>query len=224
MGASAGRDAAAGEGGEAAAALAGGDDPLRYGPRPDALVAKQTGARQCGADTSCGQGVGAKGQPGAAVQSRSLACCAPGRRTGMRTQAVLEALGPGYAGWFLSQLAGNSRPASTIPRISPPCSAGAAAADEERGGGGGGDGVYRPPRLNPVSMELDERGGDLTAKERRQLVQAQRRAARSGVVQVGRPVHVPRLLCMMYDSSPRCCATGRLSSGGVAAAWFFRKR
>ncbi|EFN54556.1 hypothetical protein CHLNCDRAFT_135352, partial [Chlorella variabilis] len=32
-----------GGGGDAAAALdGGGDDPLRYGPRPDALLAKQT--------------------------------------------------------------------------------------------------------------------------------------------------------------------------------------
>ncbi|PSC73947.1 Something about silencing 10 [Micractinium conductrix] len=84
--------------GEAAAALAaGGDDPLRYGPRPDALVAKQTGAAPAGDD--------------------------------------------------------------------------------------GGGGAYRPPRLNPVSMELDERAGELSARERRQLVQAQRRASRSGLVQ-----------------------------------------
>ena len=60
----------------------------------------------------------------------------------------------------------------------------AAAAGEEEGGGAGG--VYRPPRLNPVSMELDERAGELSARERRQLVQAQRRAARSGLVQVRR--------------------------------------
>ena len=95
-----------GDGGEAAAAL-GDDDPLRYGPRPDALLGK----------------------------------------------------------------------------------GGATAAAATTGGAGGGDaaaaagGVYRPPRLNPVSMELDERGGELSARERRQLLQAQRRAARSGLVQ-----------------------------------------
>ncbi len=61
--------------------------------------------------------------------------------------------------------------------------AAAAAGGEEEGGAAGG--VYRPPRLNPVSMELDEQAGELSARERRQLVQAQRRAQRSGFVQVG---------------------------------------
>ncbi|PRW45524.1 Something about silencing 10 [Chlorella sorokiniana] len=59
--------------------------------------------------------------------------------------------------------------------------AAAAAGGEEEGGAAGG--VYRPPRLNPVSMELDEKAGELSARERRQLVQAQRRAQRSGFVQ-----------------------------------------
>ncbi|KAL4853965.1 Neuroguidin [Chlorella vulgaris] len=104
-----GEAAAAADGGEAAAALAGGgDDPLRYGPRPDALVAKQSGF------------------------------------------AAGDAAAGGFGGG---------------------------------GEGGAAAGAYRPPRMNPVSMELDERGGELSARERRQLLQAQRRASRSGLVQ-----------------------------------------
>lgn len=61
--------------------------------------------------------------------------------------------------------------------------AAAAAGGGWEDGAGGGSGVYRPPRLNPVSMELDERGDELSARERRQLLQAQRRAQRSGLVQ-----------------------------------------
>jgi U3 small nucleolar RNA-associated protein 3 len=64
------------------------------------------------------------------------------------------------------------------------------------GGGGGGagaragkeaaygdDGVYRPPRLNPVSMDLDDREGSAARKERRREIQAARRASRSTLVQ-----------------------------------------
>ena len=50
------------------------------------------------------------------------------------------------------------------------------------GGEGDAAGVYRPPKLNPVSMELDEQRGP-SARERREAVRAQRRAARSGFVQ-----------------------------------------
>jgi hypothetical protein len=51
-----GEAAAAADGGEAAAALAGGgDDPLRYGPRPDALVAKQSGGWQLGSRSAAGR-------------------------------------------------------------------------------------------------------------------------------------------------------------------------
>jgi hypothetical protein len=47
VGSTAANGDAGASGGEAAAALAGsggGDDPLRYGPRPDALLAKYSGA------------------------------------------------------------------------------------------------------------------------------------------------------------------------------------
>lgn len=78
--------------------------------------------------------------------------------------------------------------------------AAAAAGGEEEGGAAGG--VYRPPRLNPVSMELDEQAGELSARERRQLVQAQRRAQRSGFVQVG-----------------GCGTCGREGEGLVVCVW-----
>ncbi|WIA21610.1 hypothetical protein OEZ85_000794 [Tetradesmus obliquus] len=42
-----------------------------------------------------------------------------------------------------------------------------------------GGGVYRPPKLNPVAMEEDRA---LSAKERRKLLEAQRRAQRSSVM------------------------------------------
>lgn len=55
---------------------------------------------------------------------------------------------------------------------------GAAAAAE------GDDGVYRPPRLNPVSMELEgEREGGAGRRERRKEEMTARRAARSSLVQ-----------------------------------------
>ena len=49
------------------------------------------------------------------------------------------------------------------------------------------DEAYRPPKLNPVSMELDETddigSGRLSAKERRKQINASRKAARSSFVQ-----------------------------------------
>lgn len=48
---------------------------------------------------------------------------------------------------------------------------------------GDGDGVYRPPRLNPVSMDLDGREGGAARKERRREMQAALRASRSTLVQ-----------------------------------------
>lgn len=46
------------------------------------------------------------------------------------------------------------------------------------------DGTYKAPKLNPVSMDLDEGGSDrLAAKERRRQVHQSRRAARSSFVQ-----------------------------------------
>lgn len=50
-------------------------------------------------------------------------------------------------------------------------------------GGEDGDGVYRPPRLNPVSMDLDDREGGAGRNERRKDALAARRAARSSLVQ-----------------------------------------
>lgn len=46
-----------------------------------------------------------------------------------------------------------------------------------------GDDVYRPPRLNPVSMDLDDREGGAARKERRREIQNARRASRSTLVQ-----------------------------------------
>jgi hypothetical protein len=43
-------------------------------------------------------------------------------------------------------------------------------------------GVYRPPKLNPVAMEEDRA---LSNKERRRLLEAQRRAKRRYVVACG---------------------------------------
>ena len=79
-------------------------------------------------------------------------------------------------------LAFGPRPDALVSKRGGAAAAAAAGGDEEGGAAGG---VYRPPRLNPVSMELDEKAGELSARERRQLVQAQRRAQRSGFVQVG---------------------------------------
>ncbi|KAI8101739.1 hypothetical protein M9434_006806 [Picochlorum sp. BPE23] len=49
------------------------------------------------------------------------------------------------------------------------------------------DGTYRPPRLNPISMELDEGDdigpGRLSSKERRKQINASRKAARSSFIQ-----------------------------------------
>lgn len=63
----------------------------------------------------------------------------------------------------------------------PSARAWSAAASAEGAGDEGG--VYRPPRLNPVSMELDE-GGRAGTKERRQEARAAKRAQRSTYVQV----------------------------------------
>eukprot|EP00887_Chlorella_sp_A99_P005929 scaffold29.g5929.t1 len=68
----------------------------------------------------------------------------------------------------LDPLSYGPRPEALVPKV-----AGGAA-----GGGGDGGGAYRPPKLNPVSMELDEQRGP-SARERREELRAQRRAARS---------------------------------------------
>jgi U3 small nucleolar RNA-associated protein 3 len=65
-------------------------------------------------------------------------------------------------------------------------SAGAARAGKEVAYGDqqhNGDDVYRPPRLNPVSMDLDDREGGAARKERRRELQNARRASRSTLVQ-----------------------------------------
>ncbi|GAB4821287.1 hypothetical protein N2152v2_008333 [Parachlorella kessleri] len=55
---------------------------------------------------------------------------------------------------------------------------------EEGGAAGDAGGVYRPPRLNPVSMEdVDVEEGRRYAREQRQQRQAARKAARSELVQ-----------------------------------------
>lgn len=61
--------------------------------------------------------------------------------------------------------------------------AGAALAGIGSGAQAGDDGVYRPPRLNPVSMDLDDREGGAARNERRRDALAARRAARSSLVQ-----------------------------------------
>lgn len=59
------------------------------------------------------------------------------------------------------------------------CCAALCCAEEEGGAGG----VYRPPKLNPVSMEdVDVEEGRRFARERRLQQQAQRKAARSELV------------------------------------------
>ena len=49
------------------------------------------------------------------------------------------------------------------------------------------DGTYRPPKLNPVSMELDETDdigtGRMSSKERRKQINASRKASRSSFIQ-----------------------------------------
>ncbi|KAF5836525.1 hypothetical protein DUNSADRAFT_5813 [Dunaliella salina] len=62
--------------------------------------------------------------------------------------------------------------------------AGAEDKDEDEGGLGAGKvGVYRPPKLTPVSMDGDgKRSGGLSRDERRRLAEAGRKAARSEVV------------------------------------------
>jgi U3 small nucleolar RNA-associated protein 3 len=55
-----------------------------------------------------------------------------------------------------------------------------AAAAEENGGRNGGDGMYRPPRLNPISMDLEE--GGPSAADRRRLLRERRQAQRSDLV------------------------------------------
>ncbi|KAG1660216.1 hypothetical protein FOA52_005085 [Chlamydomonas sp. UWO 241] len=47
---------------------------------------------------------------------------------------------------------------------------------------GGGDGVYRPPKINPVSMDGDEETGRLSRNEARLLKEARRKASRSELV------------------------------------------
>jgi U3 small nucleolar RNA-associated protein 3 len=62
--------------------------------------------------------------------------------------------------------------------------AGGARGKEAAYGDGGDDGVYRPPRLNPVSMDLDDREGSAAArKERRREIHNARRGSRSTLVQ-----------------------------------------
>lgn len=58
---------------------------------------------------------------------------------------------------------------------------------DNKGGKAGKDEAYRPPKLNPVSMELDETDdigtGRLSGKDRRKQIHASRKAARSSFVQ-----------------------------------------
>ncbi|GFR45262.1 hypothetical protein Agub_g6368 [Astrephomene gubernaculifera] len=114
------------------------------------------------------------------LKAAQLASAAPtaanGRSAAARDDDEAAAAGPG-PGSEADALQYGPRPDALVPKIKSAAGVDGGAADEAAG-------VYRPPKINPVSMELDERraaGGEerLTTQDRRRLKELKAKAKRS---------------------------------------------
>lgn len=156
------------------------DDAARYGPRPDAMVSK---AGRAGPGPGSREGAaGARSAPALEASSCPLVfvcmhVCFAACRDGRGARAHLAVARPAPPVPHATQVAAPPRPhtvpflCATFPHLPRPLVRLAGGA-----GAAGGDGIYRPPRLNPVSMEMDEErkaggagAGPLTTQERRRL-------------------------------------------------------
>jgi hypothetical protein len=92
------------------------------------------------------------------------------------------------------------RPGSLVAKA---VAGGGVGTGEGTGAEAGATGAYRPPRLNPVSMELEEEERGAGGKERRRLAAQARRASRSNLVRflcsnIQMNLHRPRKVAFFF--------------------------